>query len=55
MTINPASNNDHKYIIIAVDYFTKWVEAMPTFDCKSEMAACFFLTMLFHDLVLLNN
>ena len=42
MTINPTLANGHKYIIMAVDYFTKWVEAMPTFDCKSEMAARFF-------------
>ena len=42
MTINPVSANSHKYIIMEVDYFTKWAEAMPTFDCKSEIAACFF-------------
>ena len=42
MTINPTSANDHKYIIVVVDYFTKWVEAMPTFDFKSETTACFF-------------
>ena len=42
MTINPFSANGHKYIIMAVDYFTKWFEAMPTFDCKSETAAHFF-------------
>ena len=42
MTINPVSANGHKYIIMEVDYFTKWVEAMPTFDCKSETMACFF-------------
>ena len=22
---------DHKYIIVPIDYFTKWVEAMPKF------------------------
>ena len=42
MIINPASTNDHKYIIMAVDYFAKWADAMPTFDCKSETMACFF-------------
>ena len=42
MTNNPASANNHKYIIVAVDYFTKWDEAMPTFDLKSETAARFF-------------
>ena len=42
MTINPVSANGHKYIIMAVDYFTKWAEAMPTFDFKIETAARFF-------------
>ena len=36
-TFNPTSTGNHKYIIIVVDYFTKWVEAMPTFknDCET--------------------
>ena len=42
MTINPPSSNGHKYIIMEVDYFTKWAKAMPTFDSKSEIAARFF-------------
>jgi transposase InsO family protein len=32
MTCNPHSVVGHVYIIVAMDYFTKWVEAMPTFD-----------------------
>jgi hypothetical protein len=28
---NPTSIEGHSYIIIFVDYFTKWVEVMPTF------------------------
>ena len=31
MTCHPASAQGHKYIIVAVDYFTKWVETMPTY------------------------
>ena len=42
MKINPISANGHKYIIMAVDYFTKWAEAMPTFNCKAETTARFF-------------
>ena len=42
MTINPILANGHKHIIVAVDYFTKWTEAMPTFDCKAETATHFF-------------
>lgn len=30
MTCKPCSAEGHWYIIVAVDYFTKWVEAMPT-------------------------
>jgi len=38
---NPPSSDGHKYIILAVNYFTKWAEAMPilkniaTTDCSS--------------------
>ena len=26
-TIDPSASNEHKFIFIAIDYFTKWVEA----------------------------
>ena len=42
MTINIPWVNSHKYIIMVVDYFTKWAKAMPMFDCKSEMVAHLF-------------
>jgi hypothetical protein len=32
MTCKPSSTNGHGYIIMVVDYFTKWVEAMPTYS-----------------------
>jgi hypothetical protein len=41
MTCHPHSVGGHGYIIVAVDYFTKWVEAMPTFDNTGKTAALF--------------
>jgi hypothetical protein len=32
MTCHPHSAGGHGYIIVVVDYLTKWAEAMPTFD-----------------------
>eukprot|EP00253_Pinus_taeda_P028203 PITA_28203 len=40
-TCNPPSAANHKYIIVVVDYFTKWAEAMPTSKNDSDMAALF--------------
>ena len=42
MTCNPTSAGGHKYIIVVVDYFTKWVEAMPTFNCKDDTSSRLF-------------
>jgi transposase InsO family protein len=42
MTCNPPSNNGHKYIVVAVDYFTKWAKAMPTFNNTTDIAMHFF-------------
>eukprot|EP00253_Pinus_taeda_P031253 PITA_31253 len=42
MTCNPTSAGGHGYIIVAVDYFTEWVEAMPTLNNNGEMASLFF-------------
>ena len=41
MTCNPASAGGHKYIIVIVNYFTKWVEAMPTFRADGETVSFF--------------
>ena len=54
MTCNPVSVGGHKHIIVAVDYFMKWVEAMPTFKAHEETAAFSFSTKLSHDSVSLN-
>jgi hypothetical protein len=36
MTFHPSSSNGHKYIIVAIDYFTKWVKSMPTFNNTAD-------------------
>jgi hypothetical protein len=41
MTCNPHSTERHAYIIIVMDYFTIWVEAMPTFDNTGKPTALF--------------
>jgi hypothetical protein len=42
MTCNPPSSNGHKYIVVTVDYFTKWAKAMPTFNNTTDTTMCFF-------------
>ena len=46
MTCNPASAGGHKYIIVVVDYFTKWAEAMPTFKDNGETRAFFVFNQI---------
>jgi hypothetical protein len=41
MTCNPHLIGEHGYIIVAMDYFIKWVETMPTFDNTGKTAALF--------------
>ena len=40
-TCHPTSSQGHKYIIMAVDYFTKWAEAMPTNLNDGKIATLF--------------
>ena len=42
-TCNPPSAAGHHYIIVAMDYFTKWAEVMPTYnnDAKTTMLFLF--------------
>jgi hypothetical protein len=42
VTCNLTSSNEHKYIVIAVDYFTKWDESMPTFNNTTDTTTCVF-------------
>jgi len=45
-TCKPPSAQGHRYIIVAVNYFTKWVEAMPTFKDDGETAALFLFNQI---------
>jgi hypothetical protein len=42
MNLHPPSNNGHKYIVMEVDYFTKWVESMPTSNNTTDTTTHFF-------------
>jgi transposase InsO family protein len=42
MTFHPPSSNGHKYIVMVVYYFTKWVESIPTFNNTTDTTTCFF-------------
>lgn len=41
-TLYPHSAGGHVYIIVVVDYFTKWAKVMPTFNKTGETTAYFF-------------
>ena len=41
MDCNPASTRWNHHIIVAVDYFTKWEEAIPTIKSNGETATHF--------------
>jgi hypothetical protein len=41
MTCHPHSAGGHGYVIVVVDYFTKWAEAMPRFDKAGKTATLF--------------
>ena len=37
----PKASNGHEYILVAIDYFTKWVEATSYFVLKAKHVAQF--------------
>ena len=41
VTCNPTSVDGHNYIVVAVDYFTKWAESIPTFRADGETTTLF--------------
>jgi hypothetical protein len=44
--MHPASARGHRYIIVPVDYFTKWVEVMPTFNNDGETTTLFIFNQI---------
>jgi hypothetical protein len=45
-TCHPPSAMGHHYIIVAVEYFTKWVKAMPTFNNDGETSSLFLFNQM---------
>ena len=39
--INPSSSGQHKWILVATDYFTKWIEAVPTRNATHQVVMKF--------------
>ena len=46
VTCNPTAVDGHNYIVVAVDYFTKWAEAIPTFRADGETVALFLFNQV---------
>ena len=46
MHCKPTSAEGHGYIIVAIDYFTKWAEAMPTYAEDGNIVALFLSIIL---------
>ena len=46
VTCNPTSENGHNYIVVAINYFMKWVEALPTFKVVGETATLFLFNQV---------
>ena len=46
MKCNPTLTGRHHYIIVFVDYFTKWVEAMPTIYNDGEITTYFIFNQI---------
>ena len=46
MDCNPASTGGHHHIIVAVDYFMKWADAIPTIKSNGEIGVHFFFNQI---------
>jgi len=45
--INPHSSGQHRWILIAIDYFTKWIEAIPTRKADHNVVIKFLTENIF--------
>ena len=45
--INPSSSGQHKWILVATDYFTKWIEAIPTRNATHQVIMRFLYENIF--------
>ena len=45
--INPSSSGQHKWILLATDYFTKWIEAVPTRNATQQVIMKFLYENIF--------
>ena len=45
--INPSSSGQHKWILVATDYFTKWIEAVPTRNTTHQVIMIFLNENIF--------
>ena len=46
--IHPASSKGHNFILVAIDYFTKWVEAVPLKKAKRKDVIHFIKEHIIH-------
>jgi len=45
--INPHSSGQHRWILVATDYFTKWIEAIPTRKVDHNVVMKFLIENIF--------
>jgi len=46
--IKPDSSKGHKYILVGIDYFTKWVKAIPLRKVTQDVAISFIQNHILH-------
>jgi len=45
--INPSSSGQHKWILVATGYFTKWIEVVPTINSTHQVIMRFLYENIF--------